>query len=550
MNYSISGRTQPLLGKISSIVVAVSMVAVSFASLVSFPQVAKAVSCTQPVDIVIALDVSGSINASELASLKTAAKTMVDTWASAPGLNSSTGAVIGVTKFSGSSASVVVMSTNITTIKNAIDAVTNTGVGSGSNMVAGINGGSSQFTSGLGDRPGAPNILIVITDANETTGKTETQITTASDNANAVRIIAVDVENDPTDPTLISIAKPHLSSNVFSATSLANLIALADDIAFAACVIPSVTVTFDINGGDGGATASQTTNVATALTSNGFTRVGYTFAGWSLTTGVNAVVYTDGASYPFTASATLYAQWTAISQTLTFDSTGGTTVGPITQAFDSAVTAPADPTRTGYSFAGWTPAVPATMTLSQTLVASWTANEYTLTFDSTGGSAVLPITQAFDSAVTPPANPTRTGYTFVAWTPAVPATMTLSQTLTASWTANINTLTFNGNGFTGGATADQSIASNASATLNANGFNRTGYTFAGWNTVANGTGASYANLAVYTMGLSNATLFAQWTAVPTPPHGHNHDHRHNSDDNDRHSHKNNNHSHNHATHHR
>ncbi len=269
MNYSISGRTQPLLGKISSIVVAVSLIAVSFGPLVSFPQVAKAVSCTQPVDIVIALDVSGSLSATDLANLKIAAKTMVDTWASAPGLNSSTGAVIGVTKFRGSSASVVVMSTNITTIKNAIDAVTDGSLTSGSNMVAGINGGSLQFATGLGDRAGAPNILIVITDANETTGKTETQITTASDNANAVRIIAVDVENDPTDPTLISIAKPHVATNVFSATSLANLITLADDIAAVACAPTTATLTLVksvVNNDSGTALATAWTLSASGLT--------------------------------------------------------------------------------------------------------------------------------------------------------------------------------------------------------------------------------------------------------------------------------------------
>ena len=112
------------------------------------------------------------------------------------------------------------------------------------------------------------------------------------------------------------------------------------------------------------------------------------------------------------------------------------------------MTAPADPTKAGYTFAGWGPAVPATMPLSgATLTAQWTANEYTITFDSDGGSPVAAITQAFGSAVTAPIDPTKAGYTFAGWTPAVPATMPLSgATLTAQWTANEYTITFNSDG--------------------------------------------------------------------------------------------------------
>jgi|GEM_PF-3194727 len=65
------------------------------------------------------------------------------------------------------------------------------------------------------------------------------------------------------------------------------------------------------------------------------------------------------------------------------------------------------------------------------------AKEYTITFDSAGGSAVAPITQAFGSKVTAPAAPTRSGYTFNGWNPAVPATMPLNgASLTAQWTVN------------------------------------------------------------------------------------------------------------------
>ena len=78
-------------------------------------------------------------------------------------------------------------------------------------------------------------------------------------------------------------------------------------------------VTFDANGGTG-TMANQLANVATNLTANSFTRLNYTFAGWSTTTGFAAVAYADSASFPFTANTTLHAQW---NTTVTFNANGG-----------------------------------------------------------------------------------------------------------------------------------------------------------------------------------------------------------------------------------
>ena len=128
----------------------------------------------------------------------------------------------------------------------------------------------------------------------------------------------------------------------------------------------------------------------------------------------------------------------ATSYTLTFDTNGGSAIAPITQDYGTAITAPADPTKTGYTFAGWTPVIPATMPAeNMTIKAKWTVNQYTLAFDTNGGSTIAPITQDYGTAITAPADPTKTGYTFAGWTPAIPTTMPAENlTVTAQWRYN------------------------------------------------------------------------------------------------------------------
>ena len=257
------------------------------------------------------------------------------------------------------------------------------------------------------------------------------------------------------------------------------------------------TVGFNANGGTG-TMAPQTSSVPAALKLNTFTRTGYTFAGWG-TASDGPVVYADGATYDFTADMTLYAQWTANQYTITFNSAGGSAVASITQAYGSAVDAPATPTREGYTFAGWNPVVPATMPLNgAALTAQWTANDYTITFDSAGGSAVAPITQAYGSAVTAPADPTKTGYAFNGWNPAVPATMPLNgAALTAQWTANEYTITFDSAGGSAVAPITQAYGSAVTAPADPT---KAGYAFNGWNPAFPAT-----------MPLDGAALTAQWT---------------------------------------
>ena len=190
-----------------------------------------------------------------------------------------------------------------------------------------------------------------------------------------------------------------------------------------------VTVTYDY-GERGGIYAKQIVQAGEkAIEPDVPSRQGYQFTDW----------YLDDTKYDFntavTGNMTLTAKWTANSYTITFDTDGGSAIEPITQDYGTQITAPADPTREGYTFIGWDKAIPATMPAGDmTITAQWRINQYTITFDSNGGSAVAPITQDYGTAITAPADPTREGYTFIGWDKAIPETMPAENiTLKAKW---------------------------------------------------------------------------------------------------------------------
>ncbi|WP_027390333.1 InlB B-repeat-containing protein [Chrysiogenes arsenatis] len=209
-------------------------------------------------------------------------------------------------------------------------------------------------------------------------------------------------------------------------------------------------------------------------------RSGHSFAGWNTQPDGGGDTFTGATVYVDTNDSTLYAQWSVSQYTITFASNGGSAVSAITQNYGSAITAPVAPTREGYTFAGWNPAVPNTMPAGgATLTAQWTVNEYTITFDSAGGSAVASITQNFGTDVTAPAAPTRTGYTFAGWSPAVPTTMAVGgAALTAQW--NINQYSVSFVDHDSAVLKSDSVEHGSGATAPANP-TRVGYTFTGWS---------------------------------------------------------------------
>ena len=223
------------------------------------------------------------------------------------------------------------------------------------------------------------------------------------------------------------------------------------------------TITYNSNGGSG--TMSPTTKYygeSVTLRANTFTRTGYRFSGWA-TSSTGSVVYDDQDTYTANASDTLYAVWTRITYTITYNSNGGSgTMSSTTKYYGTSVTLRANTfTRTGYHFVGWA--------LSST------------------GSVV------YDNQDTYSTN--------------------ASDTLYAKWSANTYYVNFNSNGGSGSMTR-QTFTYGTYQSIKSNTFTRTGYTFTGWNRNSAGTSTSYSNgQSVRNLTTTNGgtvTLYAQW----------------------------------------
>lgn len=162
------------------------------------------------------------------------------------------------------------------------------------------------------------------------------------------------------------------------------------------------------------------------------TKEGYTFIGWYK--GEEKWNFADAV----TEAMTLTAKWQLNQYTITFDTAGGSEVAPITQDYGTTITAPAAPTRTGYTFAGWDREIPTAMPAGDmAITARWQVNQYTITFKPENGGEDIVITQDYGTAITAPANPTKTGYTFAGWDKTIPSTMPAGDmTITARWTEN------------------------------------------------------------------------------------------------------------------
>ena len=228
-----------------------------------------------------------------------------------------------------------------------------------------------------------------------------------------------------------------------------------------------------------------------------FTRAGYTQVGWSTVDG-GEKVYGFEDVYTKNEALTLYPVWNTNKYTITFDTNGGSEIAPITQDYGTQIAAPANPTRKGYTFKGWDKEIPETMPAENiTVKAQWKINQYTITFDTNGGSEIAPITQDYGTKITAPDNPTRKGYTFKGWDKEIPETMPAENiTVKAQWEINQYTITFDTNGGSEIAPITQDYGTEITAPDNPT---RKGYTFKGWDKEI-----------PETMPAENITVKAQW----------------------------------------
>ena len=257
--------------------------------------------------------------------------------------------------------------------------------------------------------------------------------------------------------------------------------------------INQYTITFDTNGGSEIVPITQ--DYGTEITApDNPTRKGYTFKGWDK-------------EIPETMPAdniTVKAQWEINQYTIAFDTNGGSEIAPITQDYGTAITAPADPTRKGYTFKGWDKEIPETMPADNiTVKAQWEINQYTITFDTNGGSEIVPITQDYGTEITAPDNPTRKGYTFKGWDKEIPETMPADNiTVKAQWEINQYTITFDTNGGSEIVPITQDYGTEITAPDNPT---RKGYTFKGWDREI-----------PKTMPAENITITARWKDTEKP----------------------------------
>jgi uncharacterized repeat protein (TIGR02543 family) len=313
---------------------------------------------------------------------------------------------------------------------------------------------------------------------------------------------------------------------------------------YAKWTIKQVTITYNANGGTE-TIPSQTINSGTSATlasGNGLTRNGHTFSGWNTNASGTGTSYPAGTSHSFTASVILYAVWTPIPRTITFDGDGGspTTQTRIVNSGSSfGVDAPLEPTKSGYAFDGWYTEgngagesfTSSTMVSANiTVYAKWTL-QWTVTFNLDGGNIggdiaaqTRTVKDGASIGSNIPAEPTKSGYAFDGWYTEGNGTgeaftsstmINANRIVYAKWTAQW-TITFNlDGGSIGGSTTAQTRTVNSGASLGSNTPSepsKSGVAFGGWYTAQNGGGTQFTSSTLVT---ANITVYARWTITVT-----------------------------------
>ena len=398
----------------------------------------------------------------------------------------------------------------------------------------------------------------------------EYELGTADCSTTAVALIAqamLDVEDYPDDPANINLTDIETDSNFNDVMNpVCSIIQAGGDPTVSAAIeqavadflspptpapVPTYSVTYDGNGNTGGSVPTDSKvykeNITvTALGRGSLVKTGYAFDNWNTKPDGTGTEQEAGSTFVIGASnVTFYAQWTVKAYNVTFDSQEGSSITSYMVKWNCLASEPNSPIRTAYTFSGWykesgciNPWVFATDTVisNVTLYAKWTANNYTITFDKNdaGASGTMPaqtITYGSSAKLTA-CTFTKTGWTFAGWATTSGGDVvyadgasyimgTADVTLYAKWTINSYTVTYDGNGSTGGITPTDSSLYDYGATVTVLG--NTGnlvktqdlisFLFTGWNTAANGSGTGYIESNTFDMGDANVILYAQWSAL-------------------------------------
>ena len=279
------------------------------------------------------------------------------------------------------------------------------------------------------------------------------------------------------------------------------------------------TITFETNGGT--AVAAIEAKAGDAITKPADpTKENCTFDGWFKDSELKEA-YTFPATMP-DEDVKLYAKWLDVIYKITFESNGGSAVAEIKAKAGDAITKPANPTKANSVFEGWFKdsalkeayTFPTKMPAGDVkLYAKWSDMEYTITFDTDGGSEVAQIKAKAGEALTKPANPTKENLTFGGWYSDIdltekyefPAKMPANNVeLYAKW---VVTLTFDSKG---GPAVDPIVGDAGRPFVMPNDPVRDGYVFVGWF-----TDEAFTKQLTFVMPRANTTAYAKWQVFET-----------------------------------
>ena len=222
------------------------------------------------------------------------------------------------------------------------------------------------------------------------------------------------------------------------------------------------------------------------------TRTGYTFTGW------------DKAFTNVTADLVVTAQYSINTYTVTFKDWNGTVLKTQQVQYGGAATAPANPTRTGYTFTGWDKAF-TNVTANLVVTAQYSINTYTVTFKDWNGTVLKTQQVQHGGDAEAPADPTRTGYTFTGWDKEF-TNITADLVVTAQYEINTYTVTFKD--WVGTVLKIQEVQHGGDAEAPADP-TRTGYTFTGWDKAFTNVTADLVVTAQYEINTYTVT-FKDW----------------------------------------